>query len=70
MHGREEGVRVLELGNGNGLYIKDFTVEMNEKRLLKIVYISHPDLLSTKSVLSTIDRGTSSVKITILSSLI
>ena len=70
MHGREEGVRVLELGNGNGLYIKDFTVEMNEKRLLKIVYISHPDLLSTKSVSSTIDRGTSSVKITILSSLI
>ena len=32
---------------------------------LKIVYIAHPDLLSTKSVSLTIDRGTSSVKITI-----
>ena len=28
-------MRVLELGNGNGLFIKDFTVEMNEKRFLK-----------------------------------
>ena len=28
-------MRVLELGNGNGPYIKDFTVEMNEKRFLK-----------------------------------
>lgn len=58
-------MRVLELGNGNGLYIKEFTVEMNEKRFLKHVYILHPDLLSTKSVSLTIDGGTSSVKITI-----
>ena len=27
-------MRVLELGNGNGLYIKEFSVEMNEKRFL------------------------------------
>lgn len=58
-------MRVLELGNGNGLYIKEFTVEMNEKRFLKNCVYLAPDLLSTKSVSLTIDRGTSSVKITI-----
>lgn len=58
-------MRVLELGNGNGLYIKEFTVEMNEKRFLKNCLYLVPDLLSTKSVSLTIDRGTSSVKITI-----
>ena len=54
-----------ELGNGNGLYIKDFTVEMNEKRFLKNCLYLAPRSLVDKSVSLTINQGTSSVKITI-----